>query len=39
VVPFVRAAIAAYKVSKGEDYRYPFAADVVERHYSGFQCD
>jgi uncharacterized protein len=32
VVPFVHAAIAAYRVSKGEDYLYPFAADVVERH-------
>jgi uncharacterized Tic20 family protein len=29
VVPFVHAAYAAYRVSKGEDYRYPFAADVV----------
>ena len=30
VVPFVHAGYAAYKVSKGEDYRYPFAADLVE---------
>lgn len=31
VVPFVHAAIAAYKVSKGEDYRYTIAAELVER--------
>ncbi len=30
VVPFVHAGYAAYKVSKGEDYRYPFAADLVK---------
>ncbi len=30
VVPFVHAAIAAYRVSQGEDYRYPFAANLVE---------
>src|SRR5918995_1074537 len=30
VVPFVHAAYAAYRVSKGEDYRYPFAADLLE---------
>ena len=30
VVPFVHAGYAAYKVSQGEDYRYPFAADIVE---------
>jgi uncharacterized Tic20 family protein len=30
VVPFVHAGYAAYRVSKGEDYRYPFAADLVE---------
>ena len=30
VVPFVQAGYAAYGVSKGEDYRYPFAADLVE---------
>src|SRR5215203_3449233 len=30
VVPFVQAGYAAYKVSNGEDYRYPFAANVVE---------
>ena len=30
VLPFVHAAYAAYRVSKDEDYRYPFAAVVVE---------
>ena len=30
VVPFVHAGYAAYRVSNGEDYRYPFAADLVE---------
>jgi uncharacterized Tic20 family protein len=30
VVPFVHAGYAAYKVSQGEEYRYPFAADLVE---------
>ena len=30
VVPFVHAGYAAYKVSQGEDYRYPFATDLVE---------
>jgi uncharacterized protein len=30
VVPFVHAGYAAYSVSKGEEYRYPFAADLVE---------
>jgi len=30
VVPFVHAGYAAYKVSKGEEYRYHFAADLVE---------
>ena len=30
VVPFVHAGYAAYRVSKGDDYRYPFAADLVE---------
>ena len=29
VVPFVHAAYAAYRVSKGEEYRYPIAADLV----------
>ena len=31
VVPFVHAGYAAYKVSQGEDFRYPFAADLVEK--------
>ena len=30
VVPFVQAGYAAYKVTNGEDYRYPFAANLVE---------
>jgi uncharacterized protein len=30
VVPFAHAGYAAYRVSEGEDYRYPFAADLVE---------
>jgi uncharacterized Tic20 family protein len=30
VVPFAHAAYAAYRVNKGEDYRYPFVADLVE---------
>jgi uncharacterized protein len=30
VVPFVHAAYAAYRVSKGEEYRYPVAADLTE---------
>jgi uncharacterized Tic20 family protein len=30
VVPFVHAGYAAYRVSQGDDYRYPIAADVVE---------
>jgi uncharacterized Tic20 family protein len=30
VVPFVHAAYAAYRVSKGDDYRYPFVADMIE---------
>ena len=30
VVPFVHAGYAAYRVSQGEDYRYPFAADLLE---------
>lgn len=32
VVPFVHAGYAAYMVSEGENYRYPFAADLVESH-------
>ena len=30
VVPVVHAGYAAYKVSQGEEYRYPFVADLVE---------
>jgi uncharacterized Tic20 family protein len=30
VMPFVHAGYAAYRVSNGDDYRYPFAADMVE---------
>ena len=30
VVPFVHAGYAAYKVSQGEEYRYPFVGDLVE---------
>ena len=30
LVPFVHAAYAAYRVSRGEDYRYPFVADLME---------
>ena len=30
VVPFVHAAYAAYRVSKGDDYRYTFVADLME---------
>ena len=30
VVPFVHAAYAAYRVSKGEDYRYPIVADLID---------
>jgi uncharacterized Tic20 family protein len=32
VVPFVHAGYAAYRVSQGEEYRYPFVADLVEGH-------
>ena len=31
VLPFAHAGYAAYKVSQGEDYRYPIAADLAER--------
>jgi len=31
VLPFAHAAYAAYKVSQGDDYRYPIAADLAER--------
>ena len=30
VVPFVHAGYAAYRVSKGEEYRNSFVADLVE---------
>ena len=30
VVPFVHAAYAAYRVSKGDEYRYPIAADLTD---------
>jgi uncharacterized Tic20 family protein len=30
VMPFVHAAYAAYRVSKGEEYRYPVAADLTD---------
>jgi len=32
VVPFVLAGYAAFRVSKGEDYRYAFVADLIEGH-------
>ena len=31
VMPFAHAGYAAYRVSKGDEYRYPFAADLVAR--------
>ena len=30
VVPFVHAAYAAYRAGKGEEYRYPVAADLTD---------
>ena len=30
VVPFVHAAYAAYRVSKGDDYRYTLIADLIQ---------
>lgn len=30
IVPFVHAGYAAYKVSKGDDYRYLLASEIVE---------
>jgi uncharacterized protein len=30
LVPFVQAGYAAYKVSRGEDYRYPIVADLIQ---------
>ena len=32
IVPFVNAGYAASRVSKGEDYRYPFVADLIQSH-------
>ncbi len=29
IFPFAHAAYAAYRVGKGEDYRYPYVADLV----------
>ncbi len=33
-VPFVHMGYAAYKVSQGIDYRYPWVADLLERERS-----
>jgi uncharacterized Tic20 family protein len=33
-VPFVHMGYAAYKVSQGVDYRYPWVADLLEREHS-----
>ncbi len=33
IAPFVHMAYAAYKVSQGIDYRYPWIADLVEREH------
>ena len=30
IVPFIHASYAAYKLSRGADYRYPFVADLME---------
>jgi uncharacterized Tic20 family protein len=30
LVPFVQAGYAAYRVSRGEDYRYPIVADLLQ---------
>jgi uncharacterized Tic20 family protein len=30
VVPFVHMAYAAYRVSQGDDYRYPIVADLIK---------
>ena len=30
LVPFANATYAAYKVGRGDDYRYPFVADLIE---------
>jgi uncharacterized protein len=33
-VPFVHMSYAAYKVSQGVDYRYPWVADLLDRERS-----
>ncbi len=30
IFPFLHAAYVAYRVGKDEDYRYPYAADLIE---------
>lgn len=35
VVPFIQAAIATYRTSKGRDYRYPWVASRVENGQRG----
>ena len=30
IVPFANAAYAAYRVGRGEDYRYPIVADLIQ---------
>jgi uncharacterized Tic20 family protein len=30
IVPFAHAGYAAYRVNKGEDYRYPWAANIAQ---------
>jgi uncharacterized protein len=32
IVPFVHMAYAAYQVSQGVDYRYPFIADLIDKN-------
>jgi uncharacterized Tic20 family protein len=32
VVPFVHMSYAAYKVSQGVDYRYPYVADMIDKN-------
>jgi uncharacterized protein len=32
VVPFVHMGYAAYKISQGVDYRYPFVADLIDKN-------
>jgi uncharacterized protein len=38
VVPFVHAGYAVYRVSQGDDHRYPFAADIIERRWEEQRC-